>query len=208
LDIDSYILPAEPLKYRRDARAFVANAKAHGKPRVVIVTGCFDRLTREHVRFLKLASQAGDLLVVGIEDDTRVRAFKGGFRPVNTVSERVEVISALKFVDFAFVISGSPTLRLKPFYSRLLEAIAADILAITEDDPHLDDRRGEIEAAGGKLLVIPRLGEGSSTSLLASVLARTDHSDLMLVSTKQLSAQKPEHNNNWHQLRLAIDGVE
>jgi cytidyltransferase-like protein len=207
LDIESYIVPAVPLEYRRHARTFVANAKKDGK-RVVVVTGCFDLLTKEHVRFLKGAKEAGDVLVVGVEDDTRVRAFKGLFRPANTVSQRVEVLSAVRFVDFVFVISGSPRLPLKPFYSRLHKTIRADVLAVTEGDPHLDDRRDEIEAAGGKLLVTRRLGDGSSTSLLARLLAPTEYSDLTLVSKAKPRPHEADHHGNWRQLSLSIEGFE
>jgi cytidyltransferase-like protein len=205
LDIGSYVAPAVPLRYRHDARMFVRAAKARGE-RVAIVTGCFDLVTKEHVRFLKAAKEAGDILVVGIEDDTRVRAFKGRFRPVNTISQRVEVVSALRFVDFVFVISGSPRLPIKPFYSRLHRTIGADVLVITEGDQHLEDRRDEIEAAGGQLLVTPRLGDGSSTSLLAMILAPTEYSDLRLISKANPRSHEAEHRSNWRQLGLPIDG--
>jgi hypothetical protein len=60
------------------------------------------------------------------------------------------VIDALEFVDFTFVICGSPKLEIKPYYTRLHIAIGADVLAVTDGDPHLQDRRDEIEAAGGQ----------------------------------------------------------
>jgi rfaE bifunctional protein nucleotidyltransferase chain/domain len=205
LDISRFIFSPAKLNFRQDARQFVMKAKEDGK-RVVIATGCFDLLTRCHVRFLKRAKAAGDVLIVGIEDDTRVRAFKGPLRPVNTISQRAEVIGALEFVDFTFVISGSPKLPLKPFYTRLHKTVRADVLAVTEGDPYLEDRRDEIEAAGGKLVVVSRFEDGSSTSLIRRFLSETEYSDLLLVSKQRLRDYVAEHQTDWRQLRLPLDG--
>ena len=204
LDISRFISPPFELNYRQDAKLFVRQAKESGK-RVVIVTGCFDLLTSFHVRFLKRAKAAGDVLVVGIEDDTRVRAFKGLLRPVNAISQRVEVIDALEFVDFTFVISGSPKMPLKPFYTRLHKTISADILAVTEGDPYLEDRRDEIEATGGKLVVVSRYEDVSSTSLIRRFLSEIEYSDMLLVSKQSLQDYVAEHQTNWRQLRLPFD---
>jgi rfaE bifunctional protein nucleotidyltransferase chain/domain len=207
LNLAWYIEPPQKLRYRKDARLFIRNAQASGK-RVVIVTGCFDLLTRSHVEFLKRAKESGDVLVVGIEDDTRVRAFKGPLRPVNTVSQRVEVIDALECVDFTFVISGSPKVPLKEFYTRLHRKIRADILVVTEGDPHLQDRRAEIEAAGGQLVVMRRLDGNTTTSLIRQFLAEVEYSDMLLVSKRQLEAYATERKNSWLQLRLPLEGLD
>jgi cytidyltransferase-like protein len=171
-----------------------------------MVTGCFDLMTTNHVRFLQRAKEAGDILVVGIEDDRRVRAFKGRLRPCNTVSQRVEVMQALKFVDFTFVIRGSPSVPLKVFYSRLHKDIRAHVLAVTEGDPHLEDRREEIEGAGGELLVLPLVDGNSTTSLLRRFLAETEYSDMLLVSKRQLKSYIAKHQSSWRQLTLPLVG--
>lgn len=204
LDVGRYIEPRRKLPYRDDARRFVRNAQKEGK-RVVIVTGCFDLLTSAHVQFLRHAKAAGDALVVGLEDDTRVRAFKGPLRPVNAISQRVEVIEALECVDYTFVIYGSPRVPLKHFYTRLHKAIGADVLAVTEDDPYLSDRRDEIEAGGGRLLVINHFDANSTTSLIRHFLSEIEYSDMLLVSKRQLAAYVAEYRSNWRQLALPLD---
>jgi rfaE bifunctional protein nucleotidyltransferase chain/domain len=203
LDIGSYIAPAQRLSYRREARQFVSDAQQRGR-RVVIVTGCFDLLTVGHIQFLKRAKENGDVLVVGLENDTRVRAFKGPLRPVNTVSQRLEVMDALECVDHAFVIAGSPKTPLKEFYTRLHRTIRADVLAVTEGDPHVQDRREEIEAAGGKLVVIPRFDANSTTSLLRQFLATIEYSDAVLVSKRHVRDFARERGHDWRQLKLPL----
>ena len=115
LDFSRIIESSGKLNYRTEAKKFIQNKKVIGQ-RVVLVTGCFDLLTHAHIRFLKRAKAAGDILVVGIEDDTRTRAFKGKYRPFSSISQRIEVIEALtEIVDFTFVIKGSPKRELDEF---------------------------------------------------------------------------------------------
>ena len=87
--------------------------------------------------------------MVGIEDDVRVKAFKGDYRPVNTISQRVQLMEALEFVDYTFVIKGSPKQDIKSFYTRLHRTLHSDVLAVSEGDPNLKDRQEEIEAVAG-----------------------------------------------------------
>lgn len=204
LDVSNCIEPTQRLPHRTDASQFVRKAQKRGK-RVVIVTGCFDLLTSGHVQFLKQAKECGDVLLVGLENDTRVRAFKGPLRPVNTVSQRLEVMDALECVDYAFAIAGSPKTPLKEFYTRLHGIIRADVLAVTENDPHMQDRREEIEADGGELIVIPRVEGNSSTSLLRQFLESIEYSDTVLVSKRHLTDFARKRGNNWRQLRLPLD---
>jgi cytidyltransferase-like protein len=209
LDASKYIVPAIRLNHRQDARRFIRSAKEAGK-RVVVATGCFDLITISHVRFLRRAKAAGDVLVVGLEDDIRVRAFKGPLRPVNTISQRVELMNAFDFVDFVFVISGSPRLEIKPFYTRLHKTLKADILAVTEYDPYLQDRRDEIETAGGELVVVSRYEGASSTSLIRRFLAETEISDLLIAPKHRpvgyVAGNVAQNQTHWRQLKLPLGG--
>ena len=59
----------------------------------VFVNGTFDVLHRGHVELLKYAKEQGDILIVAIDSDERVRSMKGPSRPVHGEKERlVEVI--------------------------------------------------------------------------------------------------------------------
>lgn len=63
----------------------------------VWVNGTFDVLHLGHIRLLKYAASLGELRV-GIDTDERVKRLKGESRPFNNLGERVEFLSALKFV--------------------------------------------------------------------------------------------------------------
>jgi D-beta-D-heptose 7-phosphate kinase/D-beta-D-heptose 1-phosphate adenosyltransferase len=47
----------------------------------------------------KYAKSLGDCLVVGVDDDERVRASKGDGRPVNTLEDRIEMLESIKYID-------------------------------------------------------------------------------------------------------------
>lgn len=71
---------------------------------VVLVTGVFDVLHKEHVAFLKKAKALGGTLYVGLESDVRVSALKGPTRPVNSEKVRKENIEKLGIADTVFIL--------------------------------------------------------------------------------------------------------
>lgn len=89
-----------------DASALRAEAAVQGK-RVVFTNGCFDLLHVGHVRYLKEASQQGDLLIVGLNDDRSTRSVKGPGRPFVVQEERAEILAALECVDYVVVFGES-----------------------------------------------------------------------------------------------------
>lgn len=67
--------------------------------KTVFTNGCFDILHAGHVHFLNQARALGDYLVVAVNTDEYVRALKGPTRPINRLSHRIQVLSALRSVD-------------------------------------------------------------------------------------------------------------
>ena len=61
--------------------------------------GCFDILHRGHIELFKYAKSLGDRLVVGIDDDQRVKNSKGGNRPINSLEDRMEMLRSIKYID-------------------------------------------------------------------------------------------------------------
>ena len=62
------------------------------------VNGTFDVLHIGHIKLLEFASSYG-IVRVGIDSDTRVKQLKGELRPINTISDRLEFMSSIKYVD-------------------------------------------------------------------------------------------------------------
>jgi len=86
------------------ARARVEAWRAAGA-RVVLTNGTFDLLHVGHVRALIEARALGDALVVGLNSDASVRAYKGPGRPLVPDAERAEILAALACVDLVVIFA-------------------------------------------------------------------------------------------------------
>ena len=73
-----------------------------------------------HVRYLQAARALGDILVVGVNSDASVRAYKGPGRPVVPQDERAEILAALRCVDYVTIFD-------EPTATHLVEALQPEI---------------------------------------------------------------------------------
>ena len=65
----------------------------------VWTNGCFDVLHRGHIELFKYAKSLGDYLVVGLDDDDRIKVSKGDNRPINSLEDRMEMLRSIKYID-------------------------------------------------------------------------------------------------------------
>lgn len=70
---------------------------------IVFTNGCFDILHRGHVQYLQEAKTLGDLLVVGLNSDSSIRALKGEDRPINSQEDRAYLLASLECVDYVII---------------------------------------------------------------------------------------------------------
>jgi D-beta-D-heptose 7-phosphate kinase/D-beta-D-heptose 1-phosphate adenosyltransferase len=68
--------------------------------KLVFTNGCFDLIHRGHLELLKYAKSLGDKLVVAVNSDSSVKELKGNSRPINSLIDRMEVLSSLEVVDY------------------------------------------------------------------------------------------------------------
>jgi rfaE bifunctional protein nucleotidyltransferase chain/domain len=133
---------------------------------VVLTGGCFDILHIGHVRFLSAAKGMGDYLVILLESDWNVKRLKGSNRPVFTQEERAEMLSALGSVDLVVLL---PRMENDDAYMDVVTRIKPAIIAIAENDPHLEKKSCQAKEIGGELKIAP-LSKKFSTSRLANIL--------------------------------------
>ncbi len=98
------------------------------KGRIVMATGVFDILHPGHLHYLREAKALGDWLVVIVATDRTVMKRKN-HTPITPQDMRLEMISALKPVDEAYI--GSDT---DPY--EIVERIRPDIIALGYDQKH------------------------------------------------------------------------
>jgi len=134
--------------------------------RVVLAGGCFDILHIGHVQFLSEAKKMGDTLVILLENDEKVKKLKGRNRPIFTQEIRAEMLSALICVDLVVVL---PTMENDTQYMNLVMKIKPDVIAVTENDPHTEEKKRQAKTVGGELRTIPFV-KTPSTSALAKII--------------------------------------
>jgi D-beta-D-heptose 7-phosphate kinase/D-beta-D-heptose 1-phosphate adenosyltransferase len=129
---------------------------------VVLVTGVFDLLHREHINFLEQAKAVGDVLLVGVETDERVRIIKSANRPINSEQERVEKLKQTGLPDAVFLLPES--FNQEREHRAFLRTLEPDILAVSSHTPHLRQKKKLMEEIGGKLKVVYQQNPEISTS--------------------------------------------
>lgn len=137
----------------------------------VVATGAFDILHVGHLRLLREAHRRGHPFAVGIEDDERIRAWKGKTRPINPAEDRAEMLAALRFVDGVFVISGDPAVAGWRDYYGILEPLAPHALVFTMGDPHAEPKRLAARKLGAQVWEVAHVPK-RSTTLIAGRLGR------------------------------------
>lgn len=120
----------------------------------VITFGTFDLFHIGHVNILERAASLGDQLIVGVSSD-ELNYAKKGFYPYFAITDRIKIISSIKFVDNVFI---EESLEKKEDYISHYEA---DILVMGEDWEGKFDYLTTI----CKVIYLPRTENISTTSL-------------------------------------------
>jgi D-beta-D-heptose 7-phosphate kinase/D-beta-D-heptose 1-phosphate adenosyltransferase len=135
---------------------------------VVFTNGCFELLHEGHVAFLDQARTLGDALVVGVNSDASARRLgKGPGRPFVPERERALVVAALGSVDAVSIFDEDTPLEL---VRGLLPAVlvkGADYTSETVVGKEI------VEAAGGRIELIPLVEGRSTTELIARIRGET-----------------------------------
>ena len=67
--------------------------------KITLTSGSFDLLHIGHAKYLERASEYGDILVVGVDSDAKIKVRKGPSRPVVGEEERLRLLSHIRGVD-------------------------------------------------------------------------------------------------------------
>jgi cytidyltransferase-like protein len=122
------------------------------KSKKVLVSGCFDLLHGGHIAFFKTAASYGKLYVSVGRDDNLVTL--KGKRPFFSQEERLFIVKSIKYVEEAFLASGSGMLDFEPDLKR----IKPDILLVN-DDGHAPDKERLCKENEVEYLVLERIPE-------------------------------------------------
>lgn len=137
----------------------------HTGQRIVLTSGTFDLFHVGHLRYLEAARSHGDIMVVFLSGDNRVKYRKGPERPIIPETERAEIIDALEIVDYVMLDHGyNEPGRIDPHYEQILDALQPDMYVT--DGP--DQRFFELNGRPTQMKIVERIPAGhyGSTSAI------------------------------------------
>ena len=110
----------------RQLKKIVEHCKGLGLE-VVLTQGTYDMVHIGHARYFEEAKKYGDILVVGVDSDKKVRARKGPDRPIVPQEERLEMVTHLRSVDIVTLKEHN-----MPQW-HLIKSVCPDVLIVTRE---------------------------------------------------------------------------
>lgn len=131
---------------------------------IATLNGSFDLLHAGHLQIIYEASQVADILIVALNSDSSIQAYKSPDRPIIPLEYRLQMMAALEFVDYVTWFD---------------ETDPCALLSVIQPDVHVNGAEyGEqcIEAAavkahGGRIHLVD-LVPGLSTSQIVQKITR------------------------------------
>lgn len=140
---------------------------------IILTTGVFDILHSEHLQFLKKAKRKGDILIVGIESNKRVHELKGKGRPINKQKIRLNNITKLKAVDYAFILPEN-LMNTKQGREKLVANLKPHIYAVSANTPFFKEKQRIIKKFKGKLKIVHSYNPNiSTTKIIKNIQGKT-----------------------------------
>ena len=143
----------------------VENFKKEGL-RIVLTSGSFDLLHIGHAQYLREAKKFGDVLIVGVDNDDKVKKRKGPNRPVVPEQERFKMLAHLRSVDIIVPKSlGQPSMY-------LIRTVHPDVLIISETTKHSEKRIKEMEKICGEIQLLPPQATTSTSAKVRKIFTQ------------------------------------
>jgi D-beta-D-heptose 7-phosphate kinase/D-beta-D-heptose 1-phosphate adenosyltransferase len=126
----------------------------------VWTNGCFDILHPGHMELFKIAKSLGDRLIVGVDEDQKVRNDKGLDRPINSLPFRKAMLESNKHIDVVIPFGSRQELE------NLIELYSPDILLVGGDW-----RNGDVVGRqfAKEVRFLDRVGDYSTTDIIRRI---------------------------------------
>lgn len=126
----------------------------------VWVNGCFDILHPGHIELFKVARSLGDRLIVGIDEDEKVKKDKGSDRPINSLFFRKTMLESIRYIDIVLSFGSKTELE------NLINLYSPDILLVGSDW-----KNGEVvgKQYAKEVKFFNRIGNYSTTNIISKI---------------------------------------
>jgi rfaE bifunctional protein nucleotidyltransferase chain/domain len=136
--------------------ALVEKYRAAGK-KIVLTQGVFDLVHIGHARYCEEAKKYGDVLIVGVDSDEKVRFRKGPDRPIVPQEERLEMLTYLRSVDCVILK------KLDEPKWHLIKLVKPDVLVATKEN-YTEDKIKELHEFCKKVVVLDPMATTSTSA--------------------------------------------
>jgi rfaE bifunctional protein nucleotidyltransferase chain/domain len=135
----------------------------HAGKKIILTSGTFDLFHVGHLQYLTAVKSYGDVVIVLLSGDARVKFRKGPERPIIGEQDRAQILDALKMVDYVLIDPGKPDGN---------DLVYADILARLQPELYVtdgEDIRFSKIMEKSKQIVLDRVDGGQHASTSAIV---------------------------------------
>lgn len=128
---------------------FVDHLKGIGL-RIVLTSGSFDLVHLGHVKYLAKAKELGDVLIVGVDGDAKIRKRKGADRPMVPEDERLEMLAHQRPVDLIYLKAEDEDRW------ALIKTVQPDVLVLSTDHSYSPEELEDLGTICGAVQVLER----------------------------------------------------
>ncbi|MBP9869559.1 adenylyltransferase/cytidyltransferase family protein [Patescibacteria group bacterium] len=134
--------------------------------KIVLTQGSYDLVHIGHARYLETAKSKGDVLIVGVDEDKKIRARKGPERPIVPEDERMEMVLHLRPVDIAVLK------KQKDPKWHLIKLVRPDVLVATKET-YTKSEIKQLKKYCGKIIVMERMATTSTSAKIRHLQIKT-----------------------------------
>lgn len=128
--------------------------------KIVLTSGTFDLFHIGHAQYLEKAKALGDILIIGVDSDAKVKERKGPSRPIVPELERVQILSHCRHADVITLKSPSDP------KNHLIKIVSPDILVVSKSTNHADEEVDEKAQYCKEIIVLEPQSETSTSAKL------------------------------------------
>lgn len=139
----------------------VSHLRSVGKT-IATLNGSFDLLHAGHLYILSQAKLQADVLIVALNSDASIRAYKNSDRPIISLQYRLEMMAALQFVDFVTWFEETDPCK-------ILLKIKPDVHVNGAEYGSNCIESDTVKSFGGKLHLVDRIPTLSTTSIIEKI---------------------------------------
>jgi D-glycero-beta-D-manno-heptose 1-phosphate adenylyltransferase len=140
---------------------FCKSLKKQGK-KLVTLNGSFDLMHAGHLYILYEAKKQGDVLIVALNTDASIKAYKSKDRPIIDLENRKKMMSACMFVDYVTTFDETTPCQ-------ILSKICPDIHVNGAEYGDNCVEKQTVEACGGKMYLVDRIPGLSTTDVIKKI---------------------------------------